>query len=86
MASAYEIACDSRPLVVAIVSCFVWVAGIPLAIFTVLYRNKRHLFAPNSDKHEIVVREYGTLYLRKLLFLVGWLVFVGVVVVFASLQ
>jgi hypothetical protein len=64
MAVAYDVACENRPLGIAIVASLVWVVGIPLAVFAVLYKNKAHLFDTESDKHGMVVGEYGTLYLQ----------------------
>lgn len=70
MAVAYEVACEHRPFGYVIISCIVWVAGVPLAVFAVLYHNRRHLYNKESAKHGTVVGEYGTLYLRKCFFLI----------------
>jgi hypothetical protein len=60
MAVAYDVACDDRPLGVAVIACLVWVVGIPCAILIMLVANRAHLFDPLSPKHEDLVEEYGT--------------------------
>ena len=72
MAVAYEVTCAERPLGFVIIACIVWVAGVPIAVFTVLFRNRVHLYNKESSKHDTVVGEYGTLYLRKSLFVLSF--------------
>ena len=49
---------------VATVFVFVYIAGIPLVMFLLLWKNKKHLHNVDSDKHLLVKNALGDLYMQ----------------------
>ena len=71
MAAAYKQTCyegdHAEASVIAIVCIVLWVVGIPGGVLLALWTNRKYLYdhAPeHRERHEEVVREFGTLFLQ----------------------
>ena len=66
MTSDYNVFCyqgkHNERLGLAIACMLIYVAGIPIGVFFVLWRNRKHLWDVRSEKHEAVKFELGGLY------------------------
>jgi hypothetical protein len=62
----YSIECfgdsHSPKIVLACVFMVIYVIGVPISVWTLLWLHKKHLYDPSQPKHQKVRREFGTLF------------------------
>jgi hypothetical protein len=66
LVSDYSVDCGSEErigfVILAVVFLFVYIIGVPLTIFVVLFKNRNHLYDTSSPMHAAVRYEFGGLY------------------------
>ena len=66
LVSDFSVDCASEKhiifIILAVAFLFVYIIGIPLIIFVVLYKNRKHMYDTSSSMHEAVRYEFGGLY------------------------